>query len=150
MAHRYYSLHRPISIGCYPKYQNNKPLDIVNYPYRQLVNISYNLMAWGYIEFKNPINRTDAEIYSLVKAPKEDYGRLLPYADEVWKHFKGNRYKIMCIAEHTETKKKMVVYRKLARADDTKIYTRPLEMFMSEVDHIKYPKASQKYRFERV
>lgn len=66
----------------------------------------------------------------------------------IYRHFKGDYYLVEDIAFDSETQKEMVVYRKLY--DDCSLWVRPVEMFLSEVDHIKYPKVEQKYRFELV
>lgn len=64
----------------------------------------------------------------------------------IYRHFKGNYYLVEDIAKDSETKKEYVIYRALY--GNNELWIRPLDMFLSEVDHEKYPDIKAKYRFE--
>lgn len=73
---------------------------------------------------------------------------------DIVRHFKHEQaydsyiYRVLNFAEEAETGKIFVIYEALY--PPYKVYARPYEMFMSEVDHEKYPTIKQKYRFEKV
>ncbi len=64
----------------------------------------------------------------------------------IYKHYKGDLYLVEDIIYHSETKEKMVAYRALY--GDSRLWCRPYDMFISEVESGKCPNAKQKYRFE--
>ena len=67
---------------------------------------------------------------------------------DVVRHFKGNRYQILYFAKDSETQEDVVVYRALY--GERGVWVRPMGMFFSLVDKVKYPDVKQVYRFERV
>lgn len=50
---------------------------------------------------------------------------------EIYQHYKGNRYKILTLACHCDTYEEMVIYQDLANLD--KIWVRPLNIFCENV-----------------
>ncbi len=60
-------------------------------------------------------------------------------------------YEIIGTARHTENGEELMIYKPLYYTDcieGVDYVVRPFKMFMSEVDHEKYPEIKQKYRCE--
>ncbi len=63
-----------------------------------------------------------------------------------FRHFKGTIYTVVTVAKHTETGEELIVY----EDEQGNTWARPFDMFCSLVDTSKYPRATQKYRFEKI
>ncbi len=74
--------------------------------------------------------------------------RELPKAGEKYRHFKGTVYEVIAVARHSETMEELVIYRDTGKEDA--VFARPMTMFMSGVDRMKYPGIAAEYRFTRV
>lgn len=49
----------------------------------------------------------------------------------VYRHYKGNLYRLICIARHSETLEEMIVYQDVMHPE--KIWARPAEMWCESV-----------------
>lgn len=49
----------------------------------------------------------------------------------IYEHYKGNRYKVLSVARHTETAEEVVIYHALEGERD--LWARPLKMFLETV-----------------
>lgn len=67
---------------------------------------------------------------------------------KIYRHFKGNFYRVENVATHSETGEEYVIYKKMY--GQGKLWIRPLDMFLEKVDKTKYPDEKQLYRFELV
>lgn len=103
---------------------------------------------WKSLIFKPIIQLSKLSIYCIMKSVKGDTQMRQIVKNAIYKHFKGNYYIVLDIAKSSENEEEYVVYRALY--DDNQLWIRPLKMFLSEVDHEKYPNIKQKYRFELI
>lgn len=78
-----------------------------------------------------PLIRKRAKIQELYRISEDEY------------------YIVEGIATHSEDLNKYMVCKRLDKSKDL-LYIRPLKMFLSEVDHKKYPNVEQRWRFEEV
>ncbi len=52
----------------------------------------------------------------------------------IYEHYKGKKYRVIGVAKHSETLEDMVVYEALYGNDLSKLWVRPLKMFLEEVE----------------
>lgn len=70
---------------------------------------------------------------------------------KVYRHFKGNYYFVLDVAYDSETKERIVIYRRLYEKEDGRsTWVRPEKMFLSEIPERPDNITGQKHRFELV
>ena len=115
-------------------------------------HIHFETVDIGEWEKKNPLNHRNCDLSECEKwFPKKStkgLNKRKVKVGAIYRHFKGHEVKVLAIAQDTEfTNSYSVIYEHLG---DGRVWSRPYDMFVSEVDHAKYPNVTQKYRFEEV
>jgi len=73
---------------------------------------------------------------------------LAGYEGTTFRHFEGNLYELLYIAEHTETNEQYVVYKALYGI--RKIHIKPYDMFNETIPEGKENPMNQLHRYESV
>jgi hypothetical protein len=123
--------------------------DCVDAHFQQLHIETADIGGW---DDNNPLNYRNCDLSEcekwFAKDPTKGMQARQVKAGEVYRHFKGHEVKVLAVAKDTENVSSYsVVYQHLGNGA---IWYRPYDMFISEVDHDKYPEVTQKYRFEKV
>lgn len=126
----------------------------------EINDVKYKWLSYEEMINDERISKVNSDIIEFVRNIEESNERktimknreVKPFS--IWKHFKGTTAFVITVAKHSETNEKLVVYYCTGNEGKTNhkdgIYARPLDMFLSEVDHEKYPNVNQKYRFEEI
>lgn len=59
---------------------------------------------------------------------------------QIWKHYKGDTYKIITLSKHTETEESLIVYERLTDIAHTgwRVWARPENMFFDHIEKEDY------------
>ena len=59
-----------------------------------------------------------------------------------YRHYKGNEYRVIAVVKHSETLEELVLYEALYDNPESKLWARPLTMFVEtiEIDRKKIPR----------
>ena len=68
--YKYYSIHRPVGIGTFPKPEGNTVISIENYDERKYIK-EIGREAWGAITYASALSEKDARDYELTYIPKQ-------------------------------------------------------------------------------
>lgn len=70
----YYSTHRPVTPGSFPKPAGNRIIEINNFDKRRFCT-DIGREAWGYIDFEKPLSENIQKQYELTPAAEPKIGR---------------------------------------------------------------------------
>ena len=59
-------------------------------------------------------------------------GEIMEFKKGIYEHYKGNRYELLGIANHSETLEKMVIYKALY--GENELWVRPISMWNETVE----------------